>query len=386
MAKRVAIVGVGQTYHKSKRQDVSIPELCHESVRAALKDAELKASDIDAVVMGNMELFEGRYLQDMWEVDFIGGYLKPGIRVTTGGTTGGTIACVGFEYVASGIFDTVLVVGFEKQGEGDTRAALKTVADPLWSRFISAGAIGTFARLGQNYMLNTGAKEEHAAMVRLQVDRNACRNPYAHLRLGLKSIEDALKSPPLIPPLRLLDMCPASEGACAIIVATEERAKRIAKKPVWVKDWTAAHCEERYVREAPVALKNLGEAATTIYKRNGITNPRRDISFSEMYNPSTWAELVFTEAFGICEKGEAWKLVEKGAFALEGEFPINPSGGVIATNPIGATGLIRVAEAALQLRGDAGEHQITRKPRLAFTTAWGGSSWTVAHLLSNTLD
>lgn len=386
MGRRVAIVGVGQTFHKSSRPDVNIPELCHEAVMAALEDAELGMQDIDAVVMGNMELFEGRYLQDMWEVDYVGGYLKPGIRVTTGGTTGGTIAYVGFEYVASGIFDRVLVVGFEKQSEGDTRGALKTVADPIWARFITAGAIGAFAKLGKYYMTNYGAGEEHAAMVRLQADKNACRNPYAHLRLGLKSIEEVLKSRPLIPPLKQLDMCPTSEGACAIIVASEEKAKKAAKKPVWVRDWTAAHNEERFCREAPIPLKNLTEAALTIYKRNGITKPRRDISMAEIYSPATWAELVWMEAYHFCEEGEAWRLVEKGIFAPGGEFPVNLSGGVIATNPIGATALIRVAEAALQLRGEAGVYQITRKPKLAFTTAWGGSSWTVAHLLSNSLD
>jgi len=386
MSQRVAIVGGGQTYHTTHRPDVNIPELCHESVKAALEDANLEPKDIDAVIMGNMEFFEGRYLQDMWEADYVGGYLKPGIRVTTGGSTGGTLACVAFEYVASGVFDTVLTVGFEKQGEGDSRAALKGVADALWDRFISAGAIGTFAQLGRAYMMDYGAKEEHAAMVRLQADRNACRNPYAHLRLGLKSIDEVLKSKPLVPPVKMLDMCPASEGSCALIVASEEKAKKITNKPVWVKDWVTCHSEDRYAREAPVSLANLTEAASILYKRNGISNPRRDISFSEMYNPSTWAELVFTEAFGICEKGEAWRLVEKGAFALEGEFPINPSGGVIATNPIGATAMLRIAEAALQLRGDAGEHQITRKPKYGFTTAWGGTSWTVATLLSNTLD
>ncbi len=96
MTNRVAIIGVGQTYHTSKRPDVCIPELCNEAIRAALKDAELTIKDIDAVVTGNMELFEGRYHQDLWQVDYVGSYHKPGFRVTTGGTTGGTLACTAF--------------------------------------------------------------------------------------------------------------------------------------------------------------------------------------------------------------------------------------------------------------------------------------------------
>jgi len=386
MANRVAIIGVGQTYHTSKRPDVCIPELCNEAIRAALKDAELTIKDIDAVVTGNMELFEGRYHQDLWQVDYVGSYHKPGFRVTTGGTTGGTLACTAFFCSASGLFDVVMAVTFEKQSEGDSRAGLKTVADPLWDRWISTGAIGTFARLGTWYMKESGATEEHAALVRLKADRNACLNPHAHLKLHLNTVEDVLKSEMLVPPLRRLDMCPTSEGACAIIVASEKKAKKLSRKPVWVKDWVEVHNEMRYNRGDPVSLENLEKAALTIYKRNGITNPRHDISVAEIYEPSTWAELVWYEAFNFCDKGEAYKLIERGATNRDGEFPVNPSGGVIATNPIGATGMIRVAEAALQIRGDAGAHQVDREVKRTFTTAWGGSSWTVAHLLSKTLD
>ena len=386
MARRAAIVGIGQTYHRSKRPDVNIGELCGEAVRAALKDAEISPKEIGAFIVGNMELFEGRYMQDMWQADYIGAVGKPEIRVTTGGTTGGSLACVAFEYVTSGVFDLVMALGFEKQSEGDTRAGLKTVADPLINRWQTTGAIGYFARVATFYIKETGAPEDAGSRVRLRLAKHAARNPYAHLRLDLESVEQVMKSPYLVPPLRQYDMCPTSEGACAIIVASEEKAAKMARKPVWVVDWTSVHKEMVYVRGGRHSTADLEMAASKLFKRNGITKPMEDICVAEIYGPATWAELEWLESYGFCDKGQAWRLEEKGHFDWNSAFPVNPSGGVVCTNPIGATALIRVAESALQLRGDAGERQIERKPTKGFSSAWGGSGWTVAHLLSATKD
>ncbi len=385
MAERVAIVGVGQTYHRSRRPDVNQVELMNEAVRAALDDAQLTLRDIDAVVMGNMELFEGNYLVDMWASDGIGSYLKPGMKITTGGTTGATVSCAAFNHAASGLFDVVLAVAFEKQDEGDTTAGLNSVSDPLWRRWIATGAMGAFARVGRDYIRRTGCKEEHAAMLRVKADKGACRNPYAHLKLNL-TIEDVMNSRMLMWPMRLLHMCPTSVGAAALVVASEKRAKQITKKPVWVKDWVTVHEESAttwsMVRPGETSLE---KASRLIYQRNGITKPAEEIDVAEIYEPSIWGELAWYEQYHFCEPGEGWRWAEKGVTDMEGEFPVNPSGGVVATNPIGATAMIRIVEAALQVRGDAGEHQVSRPVRTAFTTAWGGSNWTVATLLTKSL-
>jgi acetyl-CoA C-acetyltransferase len=253
-------------------------------------------------------------------------------------------------------------------------------------RWQTTGAIGYFARQARYYMKQTGAPEEAGSRVRLRSAKHALRNPHAHLRLQLQSVEEVMKSPYLIPPLRQLDMCPTSEGACAIIVTSEEKASRMARKPVWAKDWITVHKEGVYTRGGQHSVADLEMAAAKLFGRNGIKKPMAEICVAEIYAPSTWAELEWLEAYGFCKKGEAWELEEKGQFDFDREFPVNPSGGVVSTNPIGATALIRVAEVALQLRGDAGERQIVRKPTLGFSTAWGGSGWTVAHLLSATKD
>ena len=113
MAKRVAIVGTGQTFHKSHRPDVNGQELINEAVLRALTDADLKMKDIDAIVIGNMDHFEGINYVDCWSVDGSGGTMKPIIKLTTGGTTGCTVAIGGYHLVGSGMFDRVLIIGWE---------------------------------------------------------------------------------------------------------------------------------------------------------------------------------------------------------------------------------------------------------------------------------
>ncbi len=124
MGNRVAIVGIGQTYHKSNRKDVNQPEMVGEAVRAALTDAQMKPKDVEAVFTSNMETFEGMYLPDHMMADEVGAFMKPGLKVNTGGTTGASVVEEGFHFIASGLFDTALVIGFEKQDCGDTTAAI----------------------------------------------------------------------------------------------------------------------------------------------------------------------------------------------------------------------------------------------------------------------
>ena len=118
-------------------------------------------------------------------------------------------------------------------------------------------------------------------------------------------------------------------------------------------------------------------------KRNHITKPLEEIQFMEMYDPCPFFHPFFLEDFQLCPEGQGWKLIEKGLTSREGQFPLSPSGGVMCTNAIGDSGALRVAEAALQLRGDAGEHQITRKAKQGLASGFGGSNWTDLFLLTN---
>ena len=389
MPNRVGIVGIGQTYHTARRPDVNQAEMVAEAVRAALGDAQLNIKEIESVFTANMETFEAIYLPDHGMASEVGALGKPGFKVNTGGTTGGSVVAEGFYMVASGLFDVALIIGFEKEDCGDTTAAISAAATPLWGKGATTGAIGEFAKQALSYMETSGATEEHAAMVRLKADRNACKNPHAHLKLGLQSVDEVLKSGYLVWPLRILDFCPQSCGACALILASEKKAKQITKKPVWLVDVEVVHQEpfRAGVFGDPTGKETYTQhvACERLYKRNSITNVRRDIDLAEVYEPSNWEEMNLYEHFHFCEKGDGWKLVEKGITEMEGEFPVNCSGGVLATNPIGATPVIRVAEAALQIRGDAGEHQATKDIKTAIATALGGPNWTVLSLLKRSL-
>jgi acetyl-CoA C-acetyltransferase len=388
MGERVAIIGMGQTDHVFMRPDMNEEEMINEAVRKALEDADLSIGDIDTVIIDNMDLFEGHYLSDGIVADGAGMYLKPGLKMNTGGTSGATAVATGFHHVASGLFDTVLVIGWQKQDAAPSIAALVTAREPFYDRSMAAGAVGIFATMGLQYMRESGCREEHAALARVIMADNARRNPHAHLRLSL-TVDEVLRSRVIVWPVRLLHMSPTSCGACALILANEKRAKKGARPPVWIKDIETAHREQSVFRggcvepvPAPTAIE---VAASRLYKRNGITRPARDIDVWELYTPSSWALFPWMELFSICEKGEAWRLVEKEAIRIEGEIPIEPSGGVVSTNPIGASGVIRVAEAALQLRGEAGARQVTKRARTAIACAWGACSWIVAFLLSRDL-
>ena len=381
MGRKVAIVGTGQTDHKARRRDVNIGELIHEAVGRCLEDARMTIDQIDAVLIGNMEHFEGNFYVDMQMVDYTGACMKHALKITTGGTSGSSVAQAGFYHVASGHFDTVLAIGWEKQSDGDTTAGLIFQADPWYERPTMSGAIGTFALAACMYMEKYGITEEQAARVAVKNRTHACRNPHAHLKLSL-TIEDVLNSRVLAHPIKLLDMCPASDGACALIFAGEDLAPKLAPQPAWVKAAVSRH-DQPFNGDLPMLdqMRTLTAAAKEAYRIAGITDPFREIDVAEIYEPCSFAELAWTEALGFCGWGEGGRLVESGATSLGGRLPVNPSGGVLSTNPIGATAMIRVAEAAIQIMGKAGERQVP-DVRTAVSTGFGGSWWSDVMILS----
>ena len=371
--KRVAIVGTGQTYHKSHRPDVNGQELINEAVQRALKDADLTIKDIDAVVIGNMDHFEGINYVDCWSVDGSGGTMKPVIKLTTGGTTGSTLAIGGYHLVASGLFERVLIIGWEKNSESDTTGAITTAFDPVWDRLVFAGAISGLAAEAQAYMAKYGATEKDAARVSVRDRKHACNNPHAQLRREI-TIEDVLASPMLADPIHLLDVCPRTDGACAVIMASEDCAEKITATPDWI--WaTASRHKYTYLGDVNWGeLDSIAEASGEIYKKAGIREPRKEIDVIELYQPYSFAGIIWIEDLGLVERGKGAEYIASGATDMGGELPINPSGGVIACNPIGATGLIRCAEAALQIMGKAETRQVP-DVNFALSTGFGGCMW-----------
>lgn len=383
MKRLVGIVGVGQTHHKSRNADCNGQELISIAVKRALEDAELTIADIDAIVIGNMDHFESINCADMWSVDGSGSYMKPIMKVTTGGTTGSAIGHAGFYHVASGLFDTVLVIGWEQNSESDTTAAISTCFDPITEREYSAGAIGPLAAQYIAYMSKYGATEEDAALVSVRDHNNAALyNPYAHLR-QIISVEDVMKSPYISYPIKLLDMCPRTDGACAVIFASEKKAKRITKTPAWIIGVGDCHILVHLADGIGLPnLPSLENAARQAYRMAGINDPFNQIDVAELYIPASTAGVSWMEALGLCEEGGGPRLIRSGITNMGGKLPINPSGGVLATNPIGATGLLRIGEAALQVMGKAEKKQV-EGAKVALATGFGGCFWSDVTVLSS---
>ncbi|MBP1723903.1 MAG: Propanoyl-CoA C-acyltransferase [Deltaproteobacteria bacterium] len=382
--RNVAIVATGQTDHRSKRPDVNIVEMINEAVRRCLADAHMTMDQIDAIVIGNMEHFEGIFFTEMWSVDGAGSLLKHGMKITTGGTTGSSLAQAGYYHVASGLFDTVMTIGWEKQSEGETTAGLIFQADPLWERATMSGAIGSFAGSATAYMHKYGITEEQAAKVAVKNRKNAMNNPHAHLKMDL-TVEQVLSSKMLAYPIKILDMCPTSDGACAMIFASEQKAKKICTDPAWVIAAVTRHDQPfGGDLEMVMNLRTLRSAAEEAYRIAGIHEPFRDFDVAELYEPCTFAELSWYQAMGFCGPGEEGKLMDSGATQMGGELPVNPSGGVLSTNCIGATAMIRVAEAAIQVMGKGGKRQVPGVNR-AIATGFGGSWWSDVMILSKTI-
>lgn len=381
--RSVAIIGTGQTDHARRRDDVSQPELVHEAASRALADAEISSADLDAILLSNMELFEGRALPELWVGEGAFATGKPCLKIATGGTSGTSACMAAFHQVASGLFDVVLVVGFEKHSEGHTQTGM-ALTDPFWDRAVASGALGNFALSVSQYTAERGITERQAALVGVKARRNAAGNPHAHLKMPDLTVEQVLESPMLAHPLRKLDMCPQSDGACAIVVASEHRARKLCPKPAWVKAAVTRH-EQPYIGDIDrrlATMRTLREAASVAYERTGIREPVKELDVAEIYEPVTYSELAWYEALGFCAEGEAGQLIEDGVTSMDGELPVNPSGGVLSTNPVGASGVIRVAEAALQIHGRGGERQV-EGAELALATGYGVYAWADAIVLGS---
>jgi acetyl-CoA C-acetyltransferase len=321
--------------------------------------------------------------------DYSGSIGKSGFKMNTGGTVGTMEVITAWYNIASGHSDTALVIGWEKHDEGPVTSAITTIYEPAYTRWFSVGALSGLALLSDNYMTRTNCPLEVGGIVRSYMSENAARNPNAHMREKY-TVQDVMTARMILYPLTLLMICPTSLGACAMVLAKESKAKKMTKKPVWIKDHVTMHAEEGgglfdALSGGPRRTTET-EAGKIILKRNHITKPMEEIQLFEMYDPCPFFHPFFLEDFQLCPEGEGWKLIEKGLTSREGSFPISPSGGVLCTNAIGDSGTLRVAEAALQLREDAGEHQVTRKVKQALASGFGGSNWTDLFLLTNTLD
>ncbi|MEV6344377.1 thiolase domain-containing protein [Actinoplanes sp. NPDC051851] len=371
MSEPLAVIGIGQSV-QAKRREVTIGALVREAVDAALADAELGFADIDAVVLSKTpDLFDGVMNPELYLADAMGAVGLPVTRVFTGGSVGGHAAIFGAHLVAAGLARRVLVVAYSKESEGNFTWALSRGLP--FSSHLGAGAGGHFAPVIREYIRRARAPEHIGWKVAVNHRRNAARNPYAHLRDADLTVEQVRDSRMLWDPIRYLESCPSSDGSCAIVVSGAAAARRAPRPPAWIHGM-AFRTETGHAAGRDEVNPLAGrECAADAYRQAGITDPAREIDVAELYVPYSWYEPMWLENTGLAAEHDGWRLVDADRTAFGGDLPVNPSGGVLAGNPTGATGLLRFAEAALQVRGLAGEHQVPGARRAA-GHAMGGAS------------
>jgi acetyl-CoA C-acetyltransferase len=374
MAELAAVVGIGQTRYRSKRKDVSIAGLLREAALRALQDAGLEWQDIDAVVIGKApDMFEGVVMPELYLSDALGCNGKPMLRVHTAGSVGGSTAIVAASHVQSGVFRRVLTVTFEKQSESNAMWALSNPQP--FSPHLNAGAGGYFAPIMREYMRRSGAPDDVGIKVATKDRLHALKNPMAHLRIEDISMDMVRESPMLWDPIRFLESCPSSDGACAMVIAHADLVGESPNRPAWINGTAMRSEPTMYAGREEVSPQAGRDCVKDVYAQAGISDPRRDLDCAEVYVPFSWYEPMWLENLGFAAEGEGWKLTMAGATSLDegGDIPWNCSGGVLSSNPIGASGMIRFAEAALQVRGDAGEHQVEGASK-ALGHAYGGGA------------
>jgi len=378
--REVAIIGVGMT--RFGRAEGSLVDMMCAPSLAALRDAGLGDRRADEVVVANMggARINRQTAVASALVDRLSLYPAMAETVENGPASGAAAFKIGYEAVASGMADVVLVTGGEKMRAVDNLEATDFVAslshpeaEYIYGVTLPSLA-GMFTRL---YMERHGVERKHLAMVAIKNHENAIKNPFAHIHQkitmeGILTSPDAEVNNPLVAdPLRMFDCCPVSDGAASLVLAPVDLAVRLGRPVVRVAGiGQATDTHAVHEREDPTVLKAVRIASERAFDRAKLAP--KDIHVAELHDAFTILEVAESEDAGFFPKGKAAKAIEKGATALGGELPINPSGGLKARgHPVGATGVAQLAELVWQLRGEAGARQV-EGAKNAFALNFGG--------------
>jgi len=279
----------------------------------------------------------------------------------------------GWTLVASGLFDLVLVVAEEKMSscQPHPQGAFLTIFDHTIERPLGPNLLWIFSLEQHRYMATYGIRNEDIALVSVKNKRNALDHPVAQVAASL-TVKDVLASEVVAWPVHRLMVSPISDGAAAIVLASEDVARRLSDKPIWVQGvgWSL---DTSYWGNRDLAYPRYVErAARMAYEMAGISEPRRQIHVAEPYDPFAYKELHHLEGLQLSDKGKAPEDLARGRFERTGELPTCPSGGLMGVgNPIAAAGLMKLCELFWQLRGEAGARQVPGNPERGLAQAWG---------------
>lgn len=371
--RRVAVVGAGMTKFVRRALETA-DELSWQASKMALDSCGLTLDDIDCVAVGSApDAFDGVHMKNEYLSPGSGAWMKPHIRCYVGGGTGVMTPIHGWYHIASGLFDTCLVVCEEKMSscQPHPQGAFLTIFDHTLERPLGPNLLWIFAMEMNAYMHRYGLTKRDLAQVVVKNRENAKYHPCALLG-GDITIEEVLESEAMAWPVQRLDVSPISDGAVAIVLAAEHVAHRVTDKPVWIEGvgWSL---ETAYWTNRDLSYPlQVEQAARMAYSMAGITEPRKQIHIAEPYDPFDYKELHHLEGLMLADKGKAPEMTALGITRRDGDLPVCPSGGLLGVgNPIAAAGLMKVAELFWQLRGEAGARQVPGNPKRGVAQAWG---------------
>jgi len=354
MGDRIGIIGISQAKCEGVNRRDSTSDLIFETTSRALKDAGITQPDIDTVIMAESDQLDGRLIGAMSMALPAHCYGKDEIRVEDDGASALALA---YMRCLSGHFDTAVVVGWGMCSQTSLDLLTSFSFDPFFHRPLGLNWITSHAIQATSYVNRWGITAEQAAKVTVKNRANAIKNENAHLQSPV-SLQEVLQSAYVSTPLRKLDLPPYSDGACAIVLTTEKKAKKSGKPVAWISGMGWSN-DTYYMGDKDLSrLSSLAQAARKAYAAAGIHKPLKEIDVAELYDVTSYHELMEYEALGFCNEGQGGALIDSSVTSMGGGLPVNPSGGMLSSNPYTAVGLFRVAEAALQVTGEAGGRQV----------------------------
>lgn len=362
MLRKVGIVEVAQISGPDSKDNFY--DQAYRVTKEILDKTGLSRDELGTIVSASSDIFHGGIsCANAYYWEAVGSFLKAGTRQDA---ESHFALYYGAMKIMAGHYDTVLVAALCKGSENPENDSITHhFTDPFYQRRVGLNETMAAAFQMRLYMERYGISQEQCAKAAVKNLGNALRNPHAHRR-GRYTVDDVLNSENMVDPLTRLQCGPKSEGFVALLLASEDKAKKMTDKPVWLKGYGCA-LDTFYLGDRDLLNGQLPNAAAQAYKMAGITDPRKEIDLAEITEPYAFQELLWCEKLGFCEPGQGGRLIDSGKTAINGEFPVNPSGGVLATNPYVSRGLQRVVEATLQIRGHAGERQVDKQVDNALT-------------------
>ena len=378
MPKKVCVLGAGST--KYGKLNEGIIEIALKASIDAIDSAGITPKDIQAGYISNVFGVTDRQVHMAPVImSNLGVPEVPGLTIESACGSGSIMFREAYANVAAGFYDCILGLGVEKithTGTIQSTTLFSYCSDFFYEGGNGASFPGLFASIARSYMAKYKASEEDLARVAVKNHENGILNPKAHVRKKI-TIDDVLKSPVVASPLKLYDCCPFSDGASAIILCSEDFAKKSGRPFIEViGSGRGASPAAVQGRDDITTIPSTVAAANQAYKMAGIT--AKDIDFAEVHDCFTIAELIDIEDLGFFKKGAGASAVREGATSRDGEIPINPSGGLKSKgHPIGATGIGQVVEVFEQLTGKA-EQRAVRDAEVALTHNFGATGASAA--------